>query len=116
MSTATSSSTVCALVQRGDITADEAVDLLCDAGDHGGRRDCSVACPECGCPFWRGLPVGRWNTCSDACQRAWNMAIFDLDAGRTIVKISELSAERASELLTGSGLMLDVGARKVLLS
>lgn len=101
---ATSSTAIRALVDRGEIGAEQAVDQLIDAGDHGGRRDCFVACPECGAPFWRAWPDGRWNTCSDACQVARNTVIFDLDGGRSIVKVSELTPERVGELFGVSGL------------
>lgn len=107
------------LVAAGTLAAETAVDHLLAAGDHDGRRDCVVTCPECGAAFHRA-DSGRWNTCSDPCQIAWNTAIFDLDGGRTIVKISELTAERAADLLGAVGLCLAglgaPGAGKVLLS
>ena len=97
-------------VSRGEIAADEAVRRLLDAGDHDGRQDCSVSCPECGDAFLRSN-TGRWNTCSDRCQCLWNRAIFDLDDGRTIVKISELTAERSADLLGAAGFgMVGLGA------
>lgn len=99
----TSSAAVRALVARGEIGADQAVDRLLAAGDHGGRRDCTVCCPECGAEFLRS-DTGRWNTCSDPCQIAWNTAIFDLDDGRTIVKIEEMTTERTADLLGAAGL------------
>lgn len=110
--TTTNSSELRRLVARGELAADEAVDRLSDAGDHGGRRDCDVTCPECGRTFWRSTS-GRWNTCSDPCQIAWNTAIFDLDGGRTIVKISELTPERAAELLAEAGLVVGTRGRVV---
>lgn len=91
------------LVTAGSLTSEDAVEQLLDAGDHGGLRDCEVTCPECGQHFWR-CDTGRWNTCRDACQIAWNTAIFELDDGRTIAKISELTAERAADLLGAAGL------------
>ncbi len=84
------------------MSADDAVDAILAAGDHSGAHDCNVTCSECGTVFYRSSP-GRWNTCSDRCQSAWNMAIFDLDGGRTIVKLSELTAERAADLLGSAG-------------
>jgi hypothetical protein len=102
---ATSSAAVRAAVARRDLTADEAVDLLSDAGDHAGRRDCMVACPECGAEFWRS-DVGRWNTCSDPCQRARNQTMVDLDGGRSIVMVSDLTAERLADLFGSAGLAL----------
>lgn len=91
------------LVTAGSLTADEVVDQLLDAGEHGGVRDCDVACPECGATFHRS-DRGRWNTCSDACQIAWNTAIIDLDGGATIVKVCDLTPERTAELLADVGL------------
>lgn len=101
--TSTSSMAIRAQVASGALSSADAVDRLLDAGEHGGVRDCDVPCPECGGVFYRS-DRGRWNTCSDACQIAWNTAIFELDDGRTIVKISELTAERAADLLSASGL------------
>lgn len=101
---ATSSAVICALVKAGELDADAAVDQLLDAGDHGGRSDCFVSCPECGADFWRSWPVGRWNTCSDACQIAHNTAIMKLDGGRTIIKVSDLTPERTATMLRDVGL------------
>lgn len=101
------------LVVADELSAADAVDRLLEAGEHGGVRDCEVMCPECGTPFWRSHP-GRWNTCSDECQIAWNTAIFELDDGRTIVKVSELTAERTAELLAASGLVMVDAGRTVL--
>jgi hypothetical protein len=108
--TTTNSADVRAAVARGDLSAEEAVSLLSNAGMHDGRRDCAVACPECGEDFLRS-DTGRWNTCSDPCQRAWNQAMMDLDGGRSIVLVKELTAERTADLLAGSGLaLLGLGA------
>lgn len=91
------------LVQTGALSTADAVDRLLEAGDHGGVRDCEVACPECGVPFWRSHP-GRWNTCSDACQIAHNTAIMELDGDRTIVKVCDLTPERTAVLLADVGI------------
>lgn len=108
----TSSVVIRSLVTDGKLRAAEAVDRLLDAGDHGGVRDCEVSCPECGSPFWRSFP-GRWNTCSDPCQIAWNTAIMDLDSGATILKVCDLTPERTAELLTDAGLEVE-GSGKVM--
>lgn len=110
----TSSTAIRALVTSGQLTSVDAVDLLLNAGEHGGMRDCEVTCPECGALFYRAHP-GRWNTCSDACQIAWNTAIMDLDGGRTIIKVSELTPERTAELLGAVGLVV-AESRQVVLS
>jgi len=99
----TNSTAVRAAVERGELSAEDAVDLLINAGDHGGASDCTVRCPECGADFWRTV-LGNWNTCSDQCQVLLNTAIFDLDGGRTIVRVSEMTAERTADLLSADGL------------
>lgn len=103
--TSTSSTAIRAQVASGALSAEDAVDQLLDAGEHGGMRDCDVTCPECGGTFHRS-DTGRWNTCSDPCQIAWNTAIMDLDGGRTIVKVSDLTSERTAELFSASGLQI----------
>lgn len=110
----TNTSAIRALVDGGRLEASVAVDILLDAGEHGGVRDRDVACPECGVMFRRAHP-GRWNTCSDPCQIAWNTAIMDLDGGRSIIKVSDLTPERTVELLAAVGLEV-IGPVPVVLS
>lgn len=102
-----------ARVVSGEMTSDEAVDKLCLAGDHGEVRDQFVLCPECGTSFFR-TPHEHMNTCSDACQRTRNAAIFELDGGRSIIKVCELTPARLNTLLQASGIIVDSRARKVL--
>lgn len=101
------------LVASGDLTADQAVDALLSGGP---TWDSTMRCPECGAEFHcsAALPngqLGRISTCSDACQARRNTAIMDLDGGRTIVRSSELTAERLGQLLDAAG--LTVAARRV---
>lgn len=99
-------------VATGELTADQAVDALCAAGDHGGVVDRHVACPECGTSFVR-TPDGRMNTCSDACQADRTTAIFELDSGHSIVRTSEFTPARLGELLRASGMSVCSRAGKV---
>lgn len=104
------------LVAAGRITPVEAIDaLLCDSP----TWNSTTKCPECESDFFCSavMPngeIGRVNTCSDECQRQRNMAIWDLDDGLSIIKISDLTVERAGQLLDAAG--LTVAAKKVLVS
>ena len=95
--------------------ADQEVKRLIEAGSHGERYDVTVPCPWCQAPFFRAMPTAanpwpRANTCSDACQRAWNTRIMELDGGRNIVLASELAPSRLRAMLADVGIKTESGS------
>lgn len=108
------------LVASGEITAEEAVGRLMTEADH--PLDQNVVCRECGTTFYCSAldpndpaKLGRVNTCSDICQMSWNMAVMELDGGRTIHRVQEFTSERLDNLFGAVGLGITSG-KKVTLS
>lgn len=116
-----SSNEIKKLVASGALSSEDAVRKLLDSGEH--IQNQNAVCPECESVFYCSFQdpndsekLGRMNTCSDACQVIFNTTVFELDAGRTIHRIQDLTPERTSELLCNSGLIVTNIAKKVLLS
>ena len=80
-----------------------------------GMWNVEVACPMCEALFFR-TPLGRVNTCKDDCQRAYNARLSELDGGRTIHQVADLTSARLAEFLGGTGLVVNAKSGKVMLS
>jgi hypothetical protein len=103
------SSEVRKLVASGELSSEQAVDQLLKHGSHTMYQD--AVCPECGATFYcspldreDSTKLGHMNTCSTACQIAWNTAIMEIDGGRTIHRVQDVTKERLNELLGDVGL------------
>lgn len=92
------------MVASGDMTAERAVSLLSAAGMTATKDGVLRRCAECESTYVVDVERRVVNTCSEPCQRAWNEAMVELDGGRTIILIEELTPARASELLRAAGL------------
>lgn len=108
------SHTARARVTAGTMTAAEAVEMLLVTSNRPKHIGELQLCPECMEPY--EVSLDKLNTCSDKCQDQRNAAIFELDGGRTIHRIEELSPERVKSLLEVSGIYLDNDVGEVLLS
>lgn len=109
------------LVKLQQLTSEQAVELLqaSDGCKSGMKQGDTGVCPECESFYTIEFvtsedTIGNVNTCSKECQIEWNNAIFELDDGRTVIKVSELTKERLNNELVKVGLM--AGSTKVVLS
>lgn len=95
------------LVRLGQLTSERAVELLkaSDGCTPGARQGDPATCPECGTDYAIDFVTAIVNTCSLACQGQWNSAMLDLDDGRTIVKVSDLTSARLNSELVKVGLL-----------
>jgi len=104
-----------AKVAVGELTADQAVDAMLVAGD---RTDLVqdgdiVLCVECHEPFEVDTQRFRVKHCSAGCWNVHHATVLELDGGRTIIGVADLTPARLRELFEASGIAVDNGAGKV---